>query len=355
VSGVSSLADVDGPAGPGPTSSGSASAAGASLNPDVADALRRLAVEGLDPEASNLARSTRRAYAGDFAHFADWCTTINAPALPASAETVFLYIVSLVADANAAGYSVATLERRLAAITYVHEVNGDGASPARHVKVRELMAGVRRAYGKAQARRDPLTTTQLAAMVAALDLDTLAGKRDRAVLLVGYAGAFRRSELAGLVLAHLDRQGDGYVVALGRTTTDRETRAGRIVGIPAFAASALCPVVALDAWLTAAQIDHGALFRRVTRHGTISAAALSPASVALIVKRCALAAGIPAGRLAGHSLRAGHATTAAANGAPDRVIMRQTGHRSVDTLEGYAGPGRVLVDSSARYLDLENP
>ena len=320
----------------------------------VADVLRRLAVEGAELEANNRARSTRRAYAGDFAHFAQWCATVGTSALPASEEAVYLYLAALVADANAADYSVSTLERRLAAITYVHEVNGQGPSPARHVKVRELMAGIRHTYARAQAKRDPITTAQLAAMVAALDLDTVAGKRDRALLLVGYAGAFRRAELASLTVVQLERRGDGYVVALGRTKTDQEAR-GRIVGLPDFAASPLCPVAALDAWLSAARIHEGPLFRRVTRYGTISAVALTPASVALIVKRCALAAGIPASRLAGHSLRAGHATTAAANGAPDRVIMRQTGHRSVDTLDGYIRPGRVLVENSARYLDLEKP
>jgi site-specific recombinase XerD len=326
----------------------------ASPDAGVAEVLARLAVEGAELEANNRARSTRRAYAGDFAHFAAWCATVGTTALPASAEAVYLYLTVLVADANAADYSASTLERRLAAITYVHEVNGHGASPARHVKVRELMAGIRRTYAKAQARRDPLTTAQLAAMVAALDCDTLAAKRDRAVLLVGYAGAFRRAELASLTLAQLERRGDGYVVSLARTKTDQEAR-GRIVGLPEFTASPLCPVAALDSWLSAAEICQGPLFRRVSRYGAISASALSPASVALIVKRCALAAGIPASRLAGHSLRAGHATTAAANGAPDRVIMRQTGHRSVDTLEGYIRPGQVLVDNSARYLDLENP
>jgi len=127
----------------------------------VTDTLRRLDVGGAELEANNRARSTRRAYAGDFAHFADWCSTIGNPALPASAEAVYLYLTALVADANAADYSLSTLERRLAAITYVHEVNGHGASPARHVKVRELMAGIRRTYGGPQDKRDPLTTTQL--------------------------------------------------------------------------------------------------------------------------------------------------------------------------------------------------
>ena len=345
------LPNSAGPAGTGPASPGSAMVASADVA--VVDVLRRLATEGAELEANNRARSTRRAYAGDFAHFAQWCATVGTAALPASAEAVYLYLTALVADANAAEYSASTLERRLAAITYVHEVNGHGPSPARHVKVRELMAGIRRTYPKARVKRDPLTTAQLAAMVAALDVGTVAGTRDRAVLLVGYAGAFRRAELASLTLTQLERHGDGYVVALGRTKADQDAR-GRTVGIPNFAASPLCPVAALDTWLSAAQIHEGPVFRRVTRYGTIGNAALSSASVALIVKRCAMAAGIPASRLSGHSLRAGHATTAAANGAPNRVIMRQTGHRSVQTLEACIRSGR-LAESSGRYLDLETP
>lgn len=325
----------------------------APLNAGVIDARWRLAVEGAELEANNRARSTRRAYASDFAHFAQWCATGGKAALPASAEAVHLYITALAAGTNAADYSASTLERRLAAITYVHEVNGHGASPARHVMVRELMASIRRTYGNAPAKRDPLTTTQVAAMIAALDCDTVAGKRDRALLLVGYAGAFRRAELASLTLAQLERGIDGYVVALGGTGYDPEAL-GRTVGLPDFSPSPLCPVAALDAWLSVAHVREGPVFRRVTRYGTIGTAALSPASVALIVKRCAMAAGIPASRLAGHSLRAGHATMAAANGAPNRVIMRQTGHRSVQALEACIRSGR-LAENSGGYLDLENP
>ncbi len=316
--------------------------------PAVVGSLPRPAIEGLDDRAS----STRRAYADDFSNFADWCATVARQALPASDEAVCLYVTAMVAGANAAGYSVATIERRLAAITYVHEVNGFGVSPARHLKVRELMTSIRRSYGRAKDKRDPLTTTQLAAMVAALDLGGLAGKRDRAVLLVGYAGAFRRSDLAGLTVSQCARHGDDYLVALGGPGADHHAE-GRIIGLPAFAGSPLCPVAALDAWLDAAAITEGPLFRKVTRYQTISEAALSPASVALIVKRCAMAAGIPSQRLAGHSLRAGHATTAVANGAPDRVIMAQTGHRNVDALGCYSRPGDPLRDNSARYLDLE--
>jgi site-specific recombinase XerD len=313
----------------------------------------RLAAQALDLVANRRAANTRRAYESDFAHFADWCSTMGLSPLPATPEAVFLYLSALVADDNAARYAISTLDRRLAAITYVHETQGHPASPAKHVRVRELMAGIRRTYGRPQDKRDPLTTAQLKAMVDRLDVTTRRGLRDRALLLVGYAGAFRRSELAPLQVGQLRRRGDGYVVSLVRTKDDQEGH-GREVGIPAFPRSALCPVAALDAWLTEAAITTGPVFRKVTRYDTVTDRPLSPSTVAMIVKRAANLAGIPPNQLAGHSLRAGHATTAAENGAADRVIMRQTGHRSVETLEGYIRSGNLLRENSARYLNLED-
>ncbi|MFN2506486.1 MAG: site-specific integrase [Acidimicrobiales bacterium] len=314
----------------------------------------RLAAQALELEANRRAPNTRRAYESDFDHFTDWCSTMGLVPLPATPEAVYLYLCALVADDNAADYAITTLDRRLAAITYIHETSGHPVSPAKHVRVRELMAGIRRTYGRPLNKRDALTTAQLHTMVAGLDLATKRGLRDRAILLIGYAGAFRRSELAPLRAEQLRRRGDGYVVSLVRTKSDQESH-GREVGIPAFAGSSLCPVTALDTWLTAAAISTGPVFRKVTRYDTVTSQALAPSTVALIVKRAASAAAIPPGRLAGHSLRSGHATTAAENGAPDRVIMRQTGHRSVETLEGYIRSGNVLRENSARYLNLEDP
>jgi site-specific recombinase XerD len=276
------------------------------------------------------------------------------PALPAAPETVYLYLSALVADDNAAGYAVSTLDRRLAAIGWVHESSSHD-NPCRHARIRQLTSGIRRTHGNPPLKRDPLSTEQLGAMLEALDIATLTGKRDRALLLVGYAGAFRRSELVGLTVGQLARRGDrGYVVRLVRTKDDQQRR-GRDVGIPRFAGSTLCPVAALDTWLTAAEITAGPVFRRVTRYQTVGSKPLSAAAVAAVVKRAAAAAGISPHLLAGHSLRAGHATVASENGAPDRTIMRQTGHKHLETLDGYIRSANLLRDNSARYLALDAP
>ena len=328
------------------------------INPAAVPAeLADLVATGMELAANRHADNTRKAYESDFAHFADWChatasrTGTQVESLPADPSTVWLYLSALVEADNAAGYKVATLERRLSAIRWVHETEGH-PSPTTHTRVRELMAGIRRTYGAPPDQVDPLSTDQLAKIVSTLDLDTKAGLRDRALLLFGFAGAFRRSELAALQREQLTRTSQGYRVTLIRTKDDQEAQ-GRPVGIPAFSASPLCPVAAIDAWLTAAEISTGPVFRRVTRWDTVGELPLAGGSIAKILKRLAVRADIPPDRIAGHSLRAGHATTAAENGAPDRSIMNQTGHKSVDTLNGYVRPATVFIDNSATYLDLD--
>ena len=170
---------------------------------EVQAELEELLATGTELTANRHAELTRKAYESDFTHFADWCgatterTGSAVSPLPADAATVWLYLFALVEADNAAAYKVATLERRLSAIKWVHDTNGH-PSPTTHTRVHELMAGIRRTYGARPEKVDPLTTDQLARIVSNLDLNTLSGLRDRALLLFGHAGAFRRSELVGL-------------------------------------------------------------------------------------------------------------------------------------------------------------
>ncbi len=323
--------------------------------PDRFQEPARLAIE---LAANRHADSTRRTYETAFARFAEWCDAVSDPddvivsSLPAHPAVVVLYLSVLVEHDNAAGYQVGTLEQRISAIRWKHE-SGGHTSPTLHKDVSDLMAGIRRKYGgRPPNKRDPLSTRQLEKLCNAIDdADQLTGLRDRALLLLGYTGAFRRSELASLQRHQLKRTGEGYIVELGRTKDDQEAK-GRDVGIPAFDTSPVCPVAAIDRWLTVAGITEGPIFRRVTRYQTIGTKALSPGSVALIIKKRAQAASLPVDRLSGHSLRAGHATTAAKNGATDRTIMRQTGHKRTETLDGYVRPATLFLDNSADYLDL---
>jgi len=220
----------------------------------------------------------------------------------------------------------------------------------RHAVVSETLKGIRRTIGTAQTGKLPLLTADLQKLLAHVP-DNLAGVRDRALLLVGFAGAFRRSELAALDVEQLEFNSDGLVVLLDFSKTDPEGK-GERVAIPFGSHHATCPVRALKKWLADARFESGPLLRAVNRHGRVSVEGLRGNSIAAIVKRACRTAGYNAKEFAGHSLRAGLATQAAANGVPERLIMRQTRHCSVTTLRRYIRQGSLFRETAAAKLGL---
>ena len=287
---------------------------------------------------------TIRAYDSDWKHFTAWCASHRLVALPAAPGAVTLYLSAL-ADTHKAS----TLTRRLSAISQAHQLAGVEA-PTAAVEVRTLMAGIRRTKGTAPDTKTPVLTADLRAMLAKLPARLL-GIRDRALLLVGFAGAFRRSELVGLNVEDCEFTSDGLVVVLRRSKTDQGGE-GRKIGVPFGSNPGTCPVHALRAWLEASGIAEGPIFRYVNRHGQVQAGRLSSYAVALVVKRHAAAIGLEAAKYAGHSLRAGLATSAAIAGAPERSIMNQTGHRSVGMVRRYIRDGSLFRENAASWVGL---
>jgi site-specific recombinase XerD len=301
------------------------------------------------------AANTRRAYAADWQAFAAWCAGAGLEPLPAAPETVALYLAD-----QAQHLAVGTLGRRLVAITAAHRAAGHQLD-TRHAVIRETFAGIKRSHGTAQQGKAPAVVAELRRMVEGQP-NTLAGTRNRAILLLGFAGAFRRSEIAGLAVEDLAFTADGLVVTLRRSKTDQEG-AGRKVGIPYGSTPATCPVRAVRAWIEAASLACGALFREIGTGGQLVAAytdtagrqrgeRLSDKSIANLVKAAAKAAGLDAARYAGHSLRAGLATSAAAAGASERAIMAQTGHRSVNMVRRYIRSGELFRENAAAVVGL---
>ena len=178
----------------------------------------------------------------------------------------------------------------------------------------------------------------------------LIGCRDRSLILLGFSSAFRRSELIGLDTADLDFGRDGLTVLLRRSKTD-QTGAGRKVGIPYGSNPDSCPVRCLKAWIESSAIDVGPVFRSINRHGHVQPGRLSDIDVARIVKKLATRAGLDAAKYARHSLRAGHATSAAIAGASERSIM-PTGHQSVQMVRRYIRDGNLFRESSGGKLGL---
>jgi integrase len=294
------------------------------------------------------APATLKAYRSDWRDFEVWCQGHRLQALPAVPETVALYIADL-ASCCASG----TITRRLTAITKAHEAKGYSDSPAttRHAIVGETLKGIRRTIGTAQKGKDPLLTIQIRKMIEFCP-NGLLGMRDRALLLCGFAGAFRRSELAEVLVTDLDFTEDGVVINLRKSKTDQEC-AGREVGLPWGSNPDTCPVRALRHWLDVAGISEGgSAFRAVDRHGRVSRLGLNKDSIGTIVKRAALRAGFSVDALAGHSLRSGHATQAARNGVSEFVIMKQTGHKTTVMLRKYIRKGEIFQQNPAAGLGL---
>ncbi len=290
------------------------------------------------------AESTIRGYRADWQDFCGWCEAHSLSPLPASPETVASYIA-----ACAGRLRVGSVQRRINAVAEAHKAVGL-ESPTHHAMVTNTMKGIRRTKGTATVQKAPAVTDDIRAMVDATD-SGLIGTRDRALVLLGFAGAFRRSELVGLDAEDCTFGKDGLTVTLRRSKTDQDG-AGRKIGIPYGSNPETCPVRTFQAWREIAGITCGPLFRSISRHGQVQPGRLSGIDVARVVKKLAERAGLDPARYAGHSLRAGHATSAAIAGASERSIMKQTGHRSVQMVRRYIRDGSLFRENSAGKLGL---
>jgi site-specific recombinase XerD len=288
------------------------------------------------------AEATRRAYGTDFRLFREWCEGkgVNA-ALPATPETVAAYLAHGVAE----GAKASTLGRRVAALRYAHKL-ASLPTPTDSEAVKATLRGIRRTIGAAKVKKAPAVAERVKAMVRGCP-DTLAGKRDRALLLLGFAGAFRRSELVALDVEHLEESAEGLRVRITGSKTDQEG-VGQTVAIARGVET--CPVRALREWLDAAGIEFGPIFRPINKSGVVAASRLTDRSVANIVKAYAGLAGMDAKAFSGHSLRSGFLTSAAGKGASIFKMMDVSRHKSVDTLRGYVRDAELFRDHAGAGL-----
>ena len=292
---------------------------------------------------SALAPATRRAYESDWLVFASWCAQRSATAIPAPAATVAAFL----ADEADRGFRPVTIARRAAAIAAAHRAQ-DHPNPCDSGAVAAVMSGIRRQVGTDQLRRAaPLELEPLQLVLAPIDTATLAGLRDRALLLLGFAAALRRSELVALDVEDLEFDtARGLKLTIRKSKTDQQ-QAGAQVAVPYARETDRCAVRALSQWLQAAKIHRGPVFRRMRRGDTVGAERLTDQSVALIIKSRARAAHLPAEllpKLSGHSLRAGYATAAAAAGIEERKIANVTRHKNITVLRRYIRSATAFDD-----------
>lgn len=312
--------------------------------------------------------NTRRAYKSDLQDFATWCRTMDLQPMPASIGTLAAYLVSKAED-----LSIATLSRRLCAIREAHRYAGHKLETS-DVAFRDIWRGIRRSKGKPPKAKSPIMTSQLREIIASIPENTLQGLRDRALILIGFAGALRRSELSCL---HIEPTGiqkqaprksliktthEGLIILLSHSKTDQEA-GGQTIGIPKGSSPQTCPVRAYEAYVRASALPPGPLFRSINRHGHLSQKPLSDKAVALIIKRHVLKlaqnkgmtkeqAESWASNVSGHSLRSGLATSAAANDTPGHIIQKHLRHKRFETTVGYIRSGQIFTKNAASLAGL---
>ncbi|WP_156898039.1 tyrosine-type recombinase/integrase [Methylocapsa acidiphila] len=306
--------------------------------------LEKLAETAKDYARGAKAENTNRAYAADWRHFSAWARRRGFSPLPPDSQVVGLYLAACASDAalGARGQALAvrSIERRLSALAW--QFAQRGLKLDRHDRhIAEVMAGIRRKHGRPPDQKEAVLAVDLLAMLATLDHE-LRGLRDRAILLVGFAGGLRRSEIVGLDCgpgqtedasgwAAIEKK--GLLVQIKGKTGWREVEIGR------GSSEATCPVAALERWLKFARISHGPLFRRVGG-AKVGADRLTDKHVARLVQRTALAAGVRGDlsegerkrKFAGHSLRAGLASSAEVD---ERYVQKQLGHASAEMTRRY--------------------
>lgn len=281
-----------------------------------------------------LSPSTRKFYAIDWRIFSRWCEALKLIALPATPDTVARFLAAQTSN----GMKPATLIRRLAAIRMAHEAKGY-ATPTQHKGVKAVLKGIKREKGIAQKKKAPATAERIESMIAYCSPDTLTGLRDKALLLLGFGGAFRRSELVALTVNDIERTPEGIKVTIRKSKTDQEGL-GQVIAI--LNGSRFRVVDTLMKWLHAANIDEGHLFRPIKKGGQVQSMALTDRSVATIVKTYAGKAGLTVDDFSAHSLRAGFITSGAAAGADLFKLMEVSRHKKPETVIGYVRESKLF-------------
>jgi integrase len=287
--------------------------------------------------------ATRKAYDHDWRVFVAWCEEAQRRVLPADPETIAAYIAFMAEE----GLKISYISRSLAAISAAQELSG--YPPVRKNRlVSKTLSGIARTHGTRPEQKAPLSPDLLRSMLSQIP-STLTGARDRALLLLGFAGGFRRSELCALQVGDLNFVPVGLEVFIGRSKVD-QTAQGRKIGIHLSADRDCCPVRATRHWLDRADISSGPVFRGFFRGDRIRPGALTSSTLAAVIKQYGQLAGLDPRKISGHSLRAGFVTSAYHAKKPVHSIMNQTGHKNFDTLRRYIRDATLFEDNASDGL-----
>mgnify|MGYP006085810533 CR=1 FL=1 len=309
--------------------------------------IKVLEEETLKNLKNSKALNTVRAYRSDFEDFGLFCIKNGFNNLPSEPKVVSLYLTYL----SSKEVKISTIKRRLVSIGVIHKMKGHYLDTKHPVIIENLM-GIKRRKGTIQKGKKPILINDLKKLVDVINQEKTADikkLRNKAILIIGFSGGFRRNEIVSLDLEDIEFVFEGVKITVKKSKTDQFGE-GMIKGIPHFNESLYCPVTTLKRWINISKIKKGPLFRRFSKGSKLSENRLTDQSVALIIKSYLTKAGINSQNYSGHSLRSGFATSAAEAGAEERSIMSMTGHKSTEMVRRYIKEANLFKNNALNKI-----
>ena len=310
--------------------------------------IKKLHEDTLNNLKLSKANNTLRAYKSDFKDFGIFCAKHGFNSMPSKPKVVSLYLTHLSANSK-----ISTLRRRLVSIGVVHKLKGHYLDTKHPVIIENLM-GIKRKKGSIQTGKKPLLINHLKQIINIIDEQKIAKikkLRNKALILIGFSGGFRRTELISIDHEDLDFVEEGVKITLKRSKTDQFGE-GQVKGLPYFSNEKYCPVMSLKNWIYLSKIKSGPIFRRFAKGSILTGHRLTDQSVVLIIKECLKLAGIENQNYSGHSLRSGFATVAAESGADERSIMAMTGHKTTQMVRRYIKEANLFKNNALNKIKL---
>ncbi len=310
--------------------------------------LKKLHEDTLNNLKLSKADNTLRAYKSDFRDFGAFCAKHGFKSIPTEPKVVSLYLTYLSANSK-----ISTLRRRLVSIGVVHKLKGHYLDTKHPVIIENLM-GIKRKKGSIQTGKKPILINHLKTIINVIDeqkIEKIKKLRNRTLILIGFGGGFRRTELISINHEDLDFVEEGVKITLRKSKTDQFGE-GLVKGLPYFSNDKYCPVESLKSWINLSKIKTGPIFRRFAKGSILTNNRLTDQSVVLIIKDCLKLAGIENENFSGHSLRSGFATVAAESGADERSIMAMTGHKTTQMVRRYIREANIFKNNALNKIKI---
>ena len=310
--------------------------------------IKALHEETLNNLRTSKANNTLRAYKSDFKDFSIFCVKHNFKSLPTDPKIVSLYLTHLSKSSK-----ISTLRRRLVSIGIVHKMKGHYLDTKHPVIIENLM-GIKRIKGSIQIGKKPILINHLKQIINVINkqnIEEIVKLRNKTIILIGFGGGFRRTELISINKEDLEFVDEGLKITLRKSKTDQYGE-GMIKGLPYFTNKDYCPVENLKNWLKISKIKTGPIFRRFAKGSSLTEHRLTDQSVVLIIKESLRLAGIDNNNFSGHSLRSGFATVAAEAGADERSIMAMTGHKTTQMVRRYIREANIFKNNALNKIKI---